>query len=114
MRTTILLPILGAALSSALDIGIDLPQNAELDILDIPQTKVYVSSLLSQYASYTAYVAPPQATVQVHFQPAKVTPPASCASFWLENIKHQGKAAFNSNSSYAVFRNVKDYGAKGT
>ncbi|KAI0780740.1 exo-beta-1,3-glucanase [Trametes elegans] len=34
--------------------------------------------------------------------------------YWLENIKHQGIAAFNSNpSSYQVFRNVKDFGAKG-
>ncbi|KAI0093312.1 glucan 1,3-beta-glucosidase [Irpex rosettiformis] len=34
--------------------------------------------------------------------------------FWLQNIKHQGSAAFNSNpSGYQVFRNVKDFGAKG-
>lgn len=35
-------------------------------------------------------------------------------SYWLESISHQGKAAFNSNpNSYQVFRNVKDFGAKG-
>lgn len=34
--------------------------------------------------------------------------------FWLEAIKHQGIAPFHPNaSSYSVFRNVKDYGAKG-
>ncbi|KAJ4488492.1 exo-beta-1,3-glucanase [Lentinula aciculospora] len=34
--------------------------------------------------------------------------------FWMQNIKHQGTAAFNSNpSGYQVFRNVKDFGAKG-
>ena len=34
--------------------------------------------------------------------------------YWMQNIKHQGIAAFNSNpSSYQVFRNVKDFGAKG-
>lgn len=34
--------------------------------------------------------------------------------FWLESIKHQGIAAFNPNpGSYQVFRNVKDFGAKG-
>ncbi|KAJ8093122.1 hypothetical protein PM082_020607 [Marasmius tenuissimus] len=34
--------------------------------------------------------------------------------FWLERIKHQGIAAFNPNpSGYQVFRNVKDFGAKG-
>lgn len=34
-------------------------------------------------------------------------------SYWLEDIKHQGISAFNSNTNYTVFRNVKDYGAKG-
>jgi hypothetical protein len=35
--------------------------------------------------------------------------------YWLENIKHQGVAAFNSKpSGYQVYRNVKDFGAKGT
>ncbi|KAK7191233.1 hypothetical protein DPSP01_008305 [Paraphaeosphaeria sporulosa] len=36
------------------------------------------------------------------------------SSYWLENIQHQGRAAFNANpAGYKVFRNVKDYGAKG-
>jgi len=34
--------------------------------------------------------------------------------YWLENIAHQGTAAFNPNSQeYQVFRNVKDFGAIG-
>jgi hypothetical protein len=34
--------------------------------------------------------------------------------YWLETVKHQGTSAFNSDpSSYQVFRNVKDFGAKG-
>ncbi len=34
--------------------------------------------------------------------------------YWLQNIKHQGTSAFNSNpGSYKVFRNVKDFGAVG-
>ena len=42
-------------------------------------------------------------------------PPAVAAadSYWLEDIKHQGFAAFNPDTSYQVFRNVKDFGAKG-
>lgn len=45
--------------------------------------------------------------------PAESSPPDPCY-YWMEDIKHQGIAAFNSNSSdYQVFRNVKDYGAKG-
>jgi len=39
---------------------------------------------------------------------------AANAPFWLESIKHQGISAYNPNpSSYKVFRNVKDFGAKG-
>lgn len=38
---------------------------------------------------------------------------AFCEPYWLENVKHQGVASFNSNSTYQVFRNVKDYGAAG-
>ena len=35
-------------------------------------------------------------------------------TWWLEQIQHQGKAAFNPNpAGYKVFRNVKDYGARG-
>lgn len=34
--------------------------------------------------------------------------------YWLETVKHRGTSAFNSDpSSYQVFRNVKDFGAKG-
>lgn len=36
------------------------------------------------------------------------------APFWMETIKHQGTSAFNANpAAYQVFRNVKDFGAKG-
>lgn len=38
---------------------------------------------------------------------------SSNAHFWLEEISHQGVAAFRQNSTYQVFRNVKDFGAKG-
>lgn len=34
-------------------------------------------------------------------------------SYWLEHIQHQGLAAFNPVTTYQVFRNVKDFGAKG-
>ncbi|KAG1764161.1 glycoside hydrolase family 55 protein [Suillus placidus] len=34
--------------------------------------------------------------------------------YWLQTVQHQGTSAFNSDpSSYQVFRNVKDFGAKG-
>jgi hypothetical protein len=35
-------------------------------------------------------------------------------AYWFANIQKRGIAAFNPNpTSYKVFRNVKDYGAKG-
>lgn len=33
--------------------------------------------------------------------------------FWRQSLVTSGKAAFNSDTSFKVFRNVKDYGAKG-
>jgi glucan 1,3-beta-glucosidase len=38
----------------------------------------------------------------------------SCAPYWLESVKHQGLASFNPNpDNYTVFRNVKEFGARG-
>lgn len=33
--------------------------------------------------------------------------------FWRETLSTNGKAPFNTDASYTVFRNVKNYGAKG-
>ncbi|KAH8886405.1 pectin lyase-like protein [Thozetella sp. PMI_491] len=38
---------------------------------------------------------------------------AAHAAFWMEGVPHRGKASFNPDTSYQVFRNVKDFGAKG-
>ncbi|RLL97356.1 hypothetical protein CFD26_102491 [Aspergillus turcosus] len=35
------------------------------------------------------------------------------SSYWVANIKRQGTVAFGTNSGYQVYRNVKDFGAKG-
>jgi glucan 1,3-beta-glucosidase len=35
------------------------------------------------------------------------------STYWYENIAHQGVAPF-APSGYTVYRNVKDFGAKGT
>jgi hypothetical protein len=45
--------------------------------------------------------------------PSKSASAGGCG-YYLEDIKHQGVAAFNSNpGSYAVFRDVTEFGAKG-
>lgn len=35
------------------------------------------------------------------------------SGYWMETIQRQGQPAFNSDKSYKIFRNVKDYGAVG-
>ena len=37
---------------------------------------------------------------------------ARASNYWVANIQRQGKVAYGS-SSFQVFRNVKDFGAKG-
>lgn len=37
----------------------------------------------------------------------------SSSDYWFANIKRQGTVPFGINPNYKVFRNVKDYGAKG-
>lgn len=80
-----------------------------------PEVQFWVQSMLGQFSRYTHYPGPsPTASLHprptIPFQPA---PTAAC-SYWLEDIKHQDIAAFNADpATYQVFRNVKDFGAKG-
>jgi glucan 1,3-beta-glucosidase len=37
----------------------------------------------------------------------------AASSYWVGNIKRQGTVPFGSTGDYQVFRNVKDFGAKG-
>lgn len=46
--------------------------------------------------------------------PSSTGASSSCVPYWLESIKHQGIASFNPNpDNYTIFRNVKDFGARG-
>jgi glucan 1,3-beta-glucosidase len=80
----------------------------------IPWVESVVSSATSQFTPYCTYHGPtesaPPPTSTLHPIPS---PTASGCSYWMEEIEHQGIAAFNPSASYEVFRNVKDYGAKG-
>ncbi|KAL2125928.1 hypothetical protein VTI74DRAFT_2221 [Chaetomium olivicolor] len=39
--------------------------------------------------------------------------PRQASGWWVSSIQRQGKPAFNDDPNYKVFRNVRDYGAKG-
>ena len=92
---------------------------------DIPAVDELVSSVMHSLAAYTELATPTgtsapmvaaatAAANSTRHGPASVDAVAD-ASYWLASIAHQGVAAFNPNpSGYKVFRNVKDYGAKGT
>ena len=86
--------------------------------MDIPEVSSYVASVQSLFAPYTTGPRPStRKTTTKTSTTTSSTPtstPTSSCSFWMENIAHQGYAAFNANpSSYTVFRNVKNFGAKG-
>ena len=60
--------------------------------------------------SVTVSVISPTQTVAV----SKIAVVANQCDYWMEDVSHQGIAAFNSApGSYQVFRNVKDFGAVG-
>lgn len=92
--------------------------------LVIPAVQSAVALELAQFKAYTAYTGP---TGAAKAAAAAATPEVGIAAlvqaasqavtvaqpYWYESITHQGRAAFNTNTSYKVYRNVKDYGAKG-
>jgi glucan 1,3-beta-glucosidase len=89
--------------------------------VSIPQVSSVVSKATSSFAPAVTYVGPTgsassalktSSTSKVAPKVAAATP--SATPYWLESIAHQGISAFNSApASYQVFRNVKNFGAKG-
>ncbi|KAL7270162.1 hypothetical protein RUND412_007140 [Rhizina undulata] len=87
-------------------------------LYDIAATAVsgaYGSVETSATGTYEAVQVSASGTYETAQASASGTYETSATSqFWLEAIDHRGTAPFNSNvSTYKVFRNVKDYGAKG-
>ncbi|KAJ6099792.1 hypothetical protein N7467_001327 [Penicillium canescens] len=86
--------------------------NASAAQIDIPSVDAAVSAALKDYGNYGAYTGPqkkPPAKAKITQENALL---ADGSTFWLESIGHQGVSAFGA-SGYQVFRNVKDFGAKG-
>ena len=93
--------------------------------LVIPAVQSVVADQLAKYAAYAAYqgpTGPAAAAAAPHANANAIAAPADANAapavsnpypYWYEAIAHQGKAAFNPNTAYTVFRNVKSYGAKG-
>lgn len=78
------------------------------------QFKIQIPGVLSSLLALVGYddSEPPS---QNHVEPPNISEPVSSTAnpYWLEHIHHQGVSAFNTDKTYQVFRNVKDFGAKG-
>lgn len=81
----------------------------------------WVSSVVSSATShYKPWVTPSPPESNVFFTKQNHTaqypfsqPPRDACAFWMEEIQHQGRAPFQPDADFQVFRNVKDYGARG-
>jgi glucan 1,3-beta-glucosidase len=69
----------------------------------IPEVDAVVGHILSEFDSYVHYKSN-DSDASGHVKRA--------SSYWYENIAHQGISAFGPGG-YAVYRNVKSFGAKG-
>ncbi|KAJ8058340.1 hypothetical protein OCU04_012532 [Sclerotinia nivalis] len=80
--------------------------------LHIPQVDKVVTKVLNKFAPYVHNKGnhTDVAVISAKDDMAKIIPRAT--PYWYEQISHQGKSAFGP-SGYKVYRNVKDYGAKG-
>ncbi|KAJ5606538.1 CAZyme family GH55 [Penicillium lagena] len=102
--------------SAALSLSLLASANAQ--IFQIPEVERITAQVVRQFSKYINYNGPSKdalAAMKPTKQQTQVSQStAADASYWLADIKHQGLAAFNSDpSTYTVFRNVMDYGAKG-
>jgi hypothetical protein len=72
-----------------------------------------VSEIKDRYSAYIDFkgTADPSAAISANETEAQILPRQ--AAYWYESIAHRGISAFGP-SGYAVYRNVKDYGATGT
>ena len=76
-----------------------------------PEVKQDVDNMVNEFNKYVTYQGPDH---DIPKKPKHGPEPPAGVTYWLENIKHQGIAPFNpSPGTYQVFRNVKDFGAKG-
>ncbi|SPJ73113.1 probable beta-1,3 exoglucanase precursor [Fusarium torulosum] len=95
-----------------------------LFIVTMGLSTIVTASLLAMRLFSLPVEAAPQAIVvevSAPAVPAPVAPqyttpavaPAAAGSWWFSSIKRQGAVAYGGTGNYKIFRNVKDYGAKG-
>ena len=84
------------------------------DIIMYALSKAVVFATLLATAPSSLVEASPVASPQATTAASPATGAAgTSSSYWLANIQRQGKVPFGNSSSYTIFRNVMDFGAKG-
>ena len=78
---------------------------SELD-LKVRDSDLFVGPHAETIDELSADEAPPH----THQHQKRV---GSGAPYWISQIKRQGKSPYAGNTSFVIWRNVKDYGAKG-
>jgi glucan 1,3-beta-glucosidase len=69
---------------------------------EIPQVKAIVDDIMAKVEEYVHFDGNETGTIEKR----------QSSSYWYENIPHRGISAFGPQG-YAVYRNVKDFGARG-
>ncbi|KAL8825282.1 MAG: hypothetical protein Q9191_004507 [Dirinaria sp. TL-2023a] len=91
-----------------------LAQHVHYQIPQVAQDAQYVRSRFHHWQSYRKPTGTATKATETGTPPPSSPPPASACSYWLEEIDHQGLSPFHPDpTAYQVFRNVKDFGAKG-
>lgn len=70
--------------------------------LEFPQVEAIVDAAMARVEEYVHFNGNETETIEKR----------QSSSYWYENIPHRGISAFGPQG-YAVYRNVKDFGAKG-
>ncbi len=77
----------------------------------------WTTSLIFRYRLFRCFIgtASAEAIATEKARPKEaIAQDAACGSYWYEGITKQGISAFNPNpAGYQIYRNVKDFGAKG-
>ena len=101
----------------SLELGLvcsSLTQHVHAFIPQVAQQVQYVLSRFDQWQSCPGSTDTAASTERTGKSYQSSPTPASACSYWLEDIEHQGLAPFHAEpTDYRVFRNVKDFGAKG-
>ncbi len=79
---------------------------------NIPEVSNIVNDVLVQFSDVVHYDGNETYTTNPTDIQQRDVLSRDASSFWMESIAHQGVSAFGS-SGYQIFRNVKDFGAKG-